>query len=178
MALLTAAVAVVAVLCLLNLVLLIGLMRKLDAISVPAGDAHAAGPEVPPPTLPPGETVAPFEATTTEGQPVSSAGLVGSTLVGFFSPDCFACHEQLPGFVDHAGRVEREQTLAVVVDTDGAADLVTTLLPVARVVAEPPDGPVARAFAVEGTPAFCRLDGAVVADSGFDLRALTAPDPA
>lgn len=176
--LLSAAMVVVGALCLLNLVLALGIIRRLRELSA----LLAAPPDhgEPLPILGPGEVVGPFDATTSDGEPLSRDALAEPTLVAFFSPDCFACQEQLPGFLDYAGRaVERRQALAVVVAPEPAAELVATLTPVARVVSEPPDGPVARAFGVQGTPAYCRVEsGGVVADSGFDLRALMASDPA
>ncbi|MEU6024939.1 MauE/DoxX family redox-associated membrane protein [Micromonospora sp. NPDC047134] len=161
---------VVTVLCLVNttvlLVVLAQLRRQSTLLKV-----SIEGVENPEPImLTAGATVGDFTATTVDGTPVSRAGLRGETLVGFLSPSCPACAESLPGFVARAEAIPREQTLAVVLGTgEAATQLCERLAPVAQVINEPERGPVARAFGVDGYPAFGLLSGDTVVASHFVL---------
>ncbi|MGC5033160.1 TlpA family protein disulfide reductase [Micromonospora sp. DT229] len=163
---------VVTVLCLVNttvlLVVLAQLRRQSTLLKV-----SIEGVENPEPImLTAGATVGDFTATTVDGTSVSRAGLRGETLVGFLSPSCPACAESLPGFVARAEAIPggREQTLAVVLGTgEAATQLCERLAPVAQVINEPERGPVARAFGVDGYPAFGLLSGDTVVASHFVL---------
>jgi hypothetical protein len=93
-----------------------------------------------------------------------------------FSPGCSACEAQLDEFVERATAQPggRRQVLAVVVDEEAdSVGYVQRLEPVARVVRETRNGPVYKALAVRGFPAFALIDGNVVRNSGFDLSALS-----
>jgi hypothetical protein len=138
---LVAAVVLLAVVCVLNLILTLGLIRRLRA-----QDAPHAGP---PTALGVGAEIGDFAATTVDGEPVRRDDLTG--LVGFFSAGCDPCHELLPRFVEHAKGQARERVLAVVTGED--RETVEALRPVARVVAEDYDGTVTTAFQNEWTPA-------------------------
>lgn len=172
---LLAVVLIVGALCVLDLVLTIGVIRRLrehsDLISRPAGD----GAEV---MRPAGARADAFETATTDGEPVSRNTLVGSTLVGVFSPGCGACAERLPEFVDRAGEFPggRDRVLAVVVTDENPTEEFTALHPVARVVLETRNGPVSKALGVRGFPAFAVLDDAgLVLSSGTELDRLQLP---
>src|SRR6266508_1061488 len=121
MALLVAAVTVVGALGVVNLIFSLGVIRRLrehtEILDRLAAGGGAQGESV---MLRPGETVGDFVATTMDGERVSRGALVGSTLVGFFSPDCAPCEERLPEFVDHAEHHPggRRQVLAVIVAQD------------------------------------------------------------
>jgi hypothetical protein len=164
--------AAVAVLTVFDLVLTMGVVRRLRAHTellarlTTGGLARKLIVE-------PGQVPAVAEVTTVDGARVTTADL-GDTLVGFFSPTCTPCAERAPQFVEYARRRPggRSRALAVVVsgpDTEPGA-LTTLLAPVAQVVVEPPEGPLATAFEVIGFPALCLLDstGTVLA-SGTDL---------
>lgn len=160
------------VLGLANLVLTLGLVRRVHAQSALLR-MSIEGVENPRPImLEAGEHVRPFAAATTGGDPVEHADLRGPTLVGFLSASCPACAESLPSFVARARLTPggRERVLAVVVGEEGAtAELRAALDPVARVVAEHASGPVAQAFGVDGFPAFAMLDDDRVVASHFAL---------
>ncbi|SDH02424.1 TlpA family protein disulfide reductase [Nonomuraea jiangxiensis] len=148
--------ALIGTLTLLNLVLTIGVIRRLrehsGLLSSRGDDTMAAV----------GKTIAAFTATTTDGEPVSRDLLADQTLVGFFSPTCGPCKETLPDFVRHAREAAggRRQILAIVSgEEDAAAEMVVQLTPVSRVIVEPHGGPVATAFEVRGYPALALLDG-------------------
>ncbi|MGI5145071.1 TlpA family protein disulfide reductase [Plantactinospora sp. CA-294935] len=96
---------------------------------------------------------------TTTGEALGPDDLAGGALVGFFSPDCAPCREQAPRFAERAAAGGRERVLAVAVGTpEATGELVALLEPVARVVIEVEEGPLHRAFAVQGYPAMCVLD--------------------
>ncbi|MBG0832673.1 TlpA family protein disulfide reductase [Planomonospora sp. ID67723] len=138
---LVAAVVLLGALCLLNLLLTIGILRRMRA----QADRFAG----PPPALGPGSSVGEFTAVTTGGELVSHDTLTG--VVGFFSADCEACHELLPRFVEQARELSREDVLVVFGGEDEAA--VRALAAVARVVVAGRDGGlVARAFQNTWTP--------------------------
>ncbi|MFE5332024.1 TlpA family protein disulfide reductase [Embleya sp. NPDC056575] len=172
---LIAAVVVLTVLCLLNLLLTFGIVRKLRA----QRDHSRPGPAAL--VLPVGSTAPNFSAVTTTGETITREGL-GETLFGFFSPNCPACTERLPRFVEAARRESGRRALAVlaVLHGDDAATRAqaAALRDVARVVVEAsPDGPLGTAFAITGYPAFGLIDAhGTVTATGLDPERLTTPD--
>ncbi|MBF9130515.1 redoxin family protein [Plantactinospora sp. S1510] len=172
---LLALVLFVGALCVLDLVLTIGVIRRLREHSDLIARAAVGGAEV---MRPAGARADAFEATTTDGELVSRSTLVGSTLVGVFSPGCGACAERLPGFVSRAGEFPggRDRVLAVVVTDESPTEEFAALRPVARVVLETRNGPVSAALGVHGFPAFAVLDDAgLVLGSGTELDQLKLP---
>jgi hypothetical protein len=168
---LTAAVVAVGLVCLLDLVLSVGVIRRLRVhadhlnrllqVGGPAGG------------VPVGETVGAFTATTIDGEAVSRELLAGQTLVGFFSPGCQPCAAQLPRFVDYARASSRRPgRVLAVVDTDGedGKDYVERLSRVGPVVVEGHDGPLQAAFRVTSFPMLYLVgDGGVVVASGVAM---------
>ncbi|MFD0472431.1 hypothetical protein ACFQ0B_32145 [Nonomuraea thailandensis] len=134
MAYLVAAVVLVGLLCMVNLLLTVGLIRRLRRQSPPQ-PPMAAG-------LAPGGSVPRFAATTTSGEPVSDELLGAPALVGFFSPGCRPCVDLLPLFAERA-RGTSDGVLAVIADGPGgdATVYLEQLEQVARVVVEAPQGP-------------------------------------
>lgn len=180
MIVLAAAVALVGVLCLLDLLLTFGVIRRLreHAELISPGTV----PDVPVLGVAAGEQPAPFSATTTEGDAVTGPG--GLAMVAFFSTTCSACPERVPPFVsyltDHG--IARNSALAVVLGPqDEPPAFAAALAGATRVTTAPELGgdPLTRAFKVVGYPAFCLLDedGTVIASS-HDPAALPEPAPA
>lgn len=177
MAYLVAAMIALGVLGLLNLVLTVGVIRRLKQQAVERHTVDHQSLVLPAPLPPAGTVVADFTVSTVDGTSLSREGLAGETLVGFFSPGCTACEELLPEFVAYAasfpGGVDR--VLAVVESmAEDATRYITALSPVARVVADPPGrGVVVPAFSVKAFPgvAVVDADGRIVA-SGENLAAL------
>ncbi|MBD2891595.1 hypothetical protein amrb99_05010 [Actinomadura sp. RB99] len=163
---LVAAVVLLGVACLLNMLLTMGILRRLRA---DAGRPAAADL---PFELGPGASIGEFAAVTTDGEPVDHDVLGG--VVAFLSADCPACHDLLPELVERARRLDRDDVLVVVGGDD--PETVRTLNPVARVVAAEADGgPVARAFRNTWTPALYLVgDRRVLATAG---RVGDLPDP-
>jgi AhpC/TSA family protein len=178
MAALTAAIVLVGLLGLVNLVFSFGVIRRLrehteilDKLSQRrSGERIDAIIEV-------GRTVADFDTHTVDGERVSRDDLAGTTLVGVFSPGCPACEEQMGDFIAYARAHPggRSQVLAVVVGAETeSASYVERLEGAARVVREPVGGPVSTALAVRGFPAFALVDGDLVSVSGFAVGELPA----
>ncbi|SEL42906.1 TlpA family protein disulfide reductase [Nonomuraea pusilla] len=184
MAYLTAALILVGLLALINLVFTFGVVRRLREHTAElaalrgSGVTGVGGTDV---ALPAGATVGAFETAEVGGRPVSLAAMGERPLVGFFSPHCAPCKERLPLFAEHAASRPggAGEVLAVVVGTpEETSDVVAQLLPVATVVVEPDQGPVQRAFGVSGFPAFVLLEDGVVGASGFDFEPVASRDAA
>ena len=180
-------VVAVGLLCLLDLVLTAGVVRRLREHSAHlekllAGRTGPPGGELP--VLAPGTAVAPLSGVTVEGEPVSTADLGDRALVAFFSPSCAPCRLIMPQFVERARRFGgRERTLAVlnVTGDEDASEYVRQLAPVARVVVERPDGAISEAMRVSAFPSVYLLDltgdAPVVLAGGTDLSVVPDADP-
>lgn len=190
MPVLVAAVVVVGLLCLANLLFLFGVIRRLREHTSLLAE-HGIGAVLVAGTgsvrkLPPGHEVAAlpgsvvpaYSTTTVDGEHIAGGGPEAPTLVGVFSPGCSACTEQLPAFLEFAGRHRggRDRVLAVVSgDTSDAGDqpaYVDQLRPVARLVVGEPATAVTEALQVRGYPAFALIEDGVVRASGFQVAEL------
>jgi hypothetical protein len=173
---LIAAVVVVAGLCLLDLLLTFGVIRRLrEHTDILAG---ARGGQPPVTGLAAGQSPGPFSAATTAGDVISNAS--GLRVVAFLSSSCPACPGMVPPFMEYVSShgMGRDSVLAVVAGSiSEPPPYLTQLAEAALVRVEPADGEVIHAFGVEAFPAFCILDagGALVA-SGHDPSVL--PEPA
>jgi len=175
MPVLTGAVVVVGALCLLDLILTFGVIRRLREHTALLSESRFDGPPVL--GLSVGETPDTFTSVTTDGEPLS--GPAGFRVTAFFSSSCSICPERVPKFVDYLreNQVGRESVLAVVVGSASEpVPYLDRLAEVARVCTEPNGGSLASAFKVTGYPAFGLLDadGAMLA-SGYDPAALPTP---
>jgi hypothetical protein len=176
-------VVLVALLCLLDLVLTLGVIRRLKEHTTQLEQLlqGAVGADPLPPV---GATVGEFVAAATNGVTVSQDMLKSvdalpvETLVAFFSPQCEPCREKLPGFLDHAGRWRNDQRRVVTVVTgpvEQATEMADLTTPVGITVLDGNDGPVSRAFRVTATPGFCLVDGTGrVTAADYDLDRMPA----
>ncbi|MFL6076545.1 MAG: TlpA disulfide reductase family protein [Mycobacteriales bacterium] len=169
---LIAALVLVGLLCVFQLVLTVGVIKRLREHT-----ALLSGANTPPrpPAVKVGEEVGPFATTTVSDEPVSRDGLLsGDTLVGFFTLGCEPCAKRLPEFVEYARALPggRDRVLATVVTDDPAkaAAYVADLSPVARVMVEDSDGPLTSAFRVSAFPTV------VTVAPGTDGRVLVTAD--
>jgi hypothetical protein len=149
------------VLCLLNLLLTYGVMRRLRAHTELFRLLSA--PEM---ALPAGEKVGSFTAVTTRGDEITHYDLAGPVIVGFLSPSCRPCREALPNFVEHVRTSGGDALAVVLADGTDSDDMVQALESAVRVMVEPPQGPISQAFAVRGTPAFILVEGGRVIEAG------------
>lgn len=173
------ALATVSVLCLVNLVLLFAVIRKVRLLGERVDQVPLMAPAA---LLPVGSKAPGFTAVTTSGESRSLADLAGSrSVVGFFSPNCQPCHAQVPQFIEFAQALPGGgHALAVVVgEGAAAAGLAAELDGTAAVVITPARGPLIAAFSVRGFPAFYLVDpdGRIEA-RGMGVQALVSPVPA
>ncbi|MFF5111353.1 hypothetical protein [Streptosporangium sp. NPDC000509] len=170
-------VGAVMVLCAFDIVLTVGVARRLRAqgellarqtASLPAGYPLPGG--LPPVMREAGERLGAFRTTAADGTPLDEGFFSDApTLVAAFSTGCPACEERLPEFIRFAPAfADRERVLALVVGTDGTAEKTALLEPVATVVVEKTHGgPVCGALGVRAYPALAIVDpGGVVRASG------------
>jgi peroxiredoxin len=176
-----AAVALLGVLWLVMLVLMFALMRRMRELQERVAKLPRQQPG--PPRLPVGAQVADFASPTADGGSVSLAELTAArSLVGFFSPNCSPCHDQVPAFAEFARTFPGGPTrvLAVITEDGGdVSDYRARLSDVASVVIEPRQGAVARAFSMAAYPMMYLVgdDGRIEA-GGAAVRALTPLIPA
>lgn len=146
-----AAVAVVGVLCLLDLLLTFGVIRRLKEHTAMLAEQGRgmAGPDII--GLAEGESPGAFSVTTLDGQHVTEAAAL--RVVSFFSARCSICPERVPPLLGYlaAHHVCRASALAVVVgDKAQPPPYLESLGEFAQICMEQEDGEVAKAFKVAG----------------------------
>jgi hypothetical protein len=176
---LSVATALVASISMLNLVLVLGIIRRLREHTALLSTRSAGPRQDAAPMLRAGNTVEPFVATATTGETVSPASFRDGTIVGFLSVNCPACQVAIPEFVALARDAPggRENVVAVLIGPPPeTAALAAELAPVALIIQEGVEGDVARAFQVVGVPSFAvvQQDGLITATS-LDPEALLMP---
>ncbi|MEO3775223.1 TlpA disulfide reductase family protein [Micromonospora sp. B9E7] len=171
-----AAVALLGALCMVNLLLTFGVLRRLREQTAELNRLSGVlPPEMPAPEELVGTPVPAFAATAIDGTPVTRDSLVGRPrLVGFFSAGCAPCHEQAPLFAKWLAEQGGDASTAVAVITDSgpeAVELATSLTDTATVVVEPDAFSVSQAFGVRGFPTFLRVDAdGVIAGADATVR--------
>ncbi|MFC0628093.1 TlpA family protein disulfide reductase [Kribbella deserti] len=174
MIILTVAVVLIGVVLVLDLMITLGLVRRLRShaeMLTKLVNTSNQGLDVG--IVAVGTPIASFTATALDGLEVAPAG---GTVLGFFSTRCDTCAESLPGFLAYAEPLGKERVIAIVNgDEPMLTEMAEKLSKVARVVIEAHDGPVARAVGVVGTPTLVVLDDNLrVAASGYQAGQLTA----
>ncbi|MEV6912663.1 TlpA disulfide reductase family protein [Amycolatopsis sp. NPDC051071] len=177
MPILTAAVVLVGLLCVLDLLLSFGIIRRLREQNETLKNVQrnaAAQPEI---ALPAGATVGAFSATTVGGAELSTADIDGTrALVGFFSPNCTPCKERMPEFIEYATGFEGKVIAIAAGNEEETADMVVRLGEVAEVIREFDGGDVHQAFGASGYPALCVVEAdRTVLASGWEMSALPVP---
>ncbi|MFI6734785.1 TlpA family protein disulfide reductase [Nonomuraea sp. NPDC050451] len=156
---LVAAVVVVGLLCLVDLVLTLAVIRRLRVHTLRLAELAPTGGA---PMVQPGTTLGDFSATALGGESVSRAFFSGPSVVAVFSTECASCHERLPEFTSYLADNRPERVLAVVTGDPDEARRFTGELTSATVVVEPMGGPVSRALQVSRFPSFYLVDGDAV----------------
>ncbi|MFC3890487.1 TlpA family protein disulfide reductase [Lentzea rhizosphaerae] len=169
MSVLTAAVVVVGILCVLDLLLSFGIIRRLreqnEALRDLREKQSAAEPDI---MLPAGAQVGALSDVDVSG-----------ALVGFFSPNCEPCKERMPQFIEYATRYSGKVIAVAAGGAEETADIVARLGEVAEVFVEDIGDPLHTALGATGYPAVAIIgdDGVVVA-SGWEMSALPTLVPA
>ncbi|WP_283138243.1 hypothetical protein [Rhizohabitans arisaemae] len=146
---LIAAVVFVGALCLLNLVLALGILRRLREHTAQLGRLGGAA-------------LTPYDPAALVGRAMP-AGAAATDVVAFFDVECDTCHERAPRFAELAEG--RTALVAVVGDIGKAADLIQAVDGVANVVTGDDADRVAHALGLQVFPMFLRVgpDGTIVA---------------
>jgi len=172
---LVAAVVIVGILCLLNLLLTVGVIRRLREHTT-----QLTARSLPPTSiseLVPGDRPAAYATEAEDGARVADDSEL--RMVAFFSTQCSICPERVPMFTDYlrVHGMPRDRVAAVVCGPDPQlAPYRPVLREVAMVIDDGDDGPLAKAFRVVGFPAFVLLaaDGTIV-ESHYDPTTMSAP---
>ncbi len=166
------AVALVGALGMLNLLLSIGVVRRLRQHTELLGDRVSADGDVAASAVSVGTRIGAVRARSTLGADLVFEEDAEPLLVAVLSPDCSPCRERLPLVLEHVDRNPQARVLAVVIEEGGLeAEMVGLLEPVVPVVVEPWGGALPRLFEVEGTPSFVTVThGVVTATSVFAPR--------
>src|SRR5882757_10433437 len=174
----------VGLLCLLDLVLTVGVIRRLREHAGHLERLVSAGQSGPMPLLAPGTTVSDFDGVTVDGEAISFESFGDKALVGFFSPGCAPCELLVPEFAARAMRFGGRDHVLAVLNTAPGRDMskyLRQLEAVARVVVEGSTGSISGAFRANSFPSVYLLDvadgaGTVVA-SGTSLTNIPAAGP-
>ncbi|MEQ4720978.1 hypothetical protein [Nonomuraea sp. B19D2] len=162
---LIAAVVLVGMLCLFDLVLTLAVLRRLREHT--AELQRLAGTST---------TLMPYDPGVLVGRTLPQ-DMAGPRLVGFFDVSCDTCHERAPQFAVEA----KDQTALAVIagDADEAGDLIEVLGGVAGVVTGDDALRIVHALGIQAFPTFLRADqdGRIVA-ADTDLDDLAAVVPA
>jgi hypothetical protein len=169
---LAAAVVVVGVLCVLDLLLTVAVIRKLRALSAARAATAADG------ALPqPGTIIGGLDASDVTGHLVDDTWLRGTKLVILMSATCSACMTQLPSAKAYAGTFPGGRD-AVLIAVDGqgghSAEIVSALDGLGRLVTGPSAASVAATFNVTGFPGFVLVADARVRSAAHSVSALSA----
>lgn len=157
--LLTAGVVLFGAIATLNLILTLGVIKRLREQSEQQA-AGGAGSD-PTPLLNPGELPSEFTTTSVDGAVISRDGPAGIRLLAFVSPLCDMCAAQLPDLLDRAAHMPggRDSVIVVTVGKgDEVAEYGEQFRGVAQVVHETGTGAITRAYKLGGLPAFGLID--------------------
>ena len=176
---LASAVALVGAIGLLNLVLILGIIRRLREHTALLSRSSGGGADG---VLAAGETVADFAVRTASGELLSRDRIGRDAVVAFFSPNCRPCRERMPEFAAYAKGLAGGDTpvvAAVTGDESEGAELIAGLRPVADVVVGEEAVRLATAFGVQGYPSFYLMEeNGRVAASGHGLSVYGTLAPA
>jgi hypothetical protein len=175
---LTAAGVLAMALCLVNLLLIVGVVRRLREHETRLAELQELRPAMGPRFLPVGSGVPEFSSATIDGKVVSHRTLAGGrSVIAFLQSNCRPCHDRLPALRALAAEMPggRERVMAVVTGDGGAAEMIDGLREAVQVVSGAQAAPVVRAFEVTGFPTFYAIEGGEVRAAGADPRHMAVP---
>lgn len=135
-------------------------------------------------TLPhPGTPVAEFQTTSTDGQPLSRADLIGvERVVAILSTGCGDCSEEVVAFRQHASRLELPPIVGITGPAEQRAPMVAQLAGHAIVLEEEDLGPVQTALEISEFPAVLLVRDGIIQQADHRLapilEALAVPSAA
>lgn len=164
-------VGVLSVVCLVNLLLILTLARRVHRQDERLASQSRLRPL---PTLPAGAQAPDFTVTTVIGETRSLSDLGGDRgVVAFLTPDCAACRARIPDLKDYAQAHPSGLTHVVAVicgpRNREAEKLAGELQDSMSVVIEPSNGPMQQAYSVTDYPFFyvIRPDGRITARGAY-----------
>jgi hypothetical protein len=176
---LIAAVVVVGLLCAVDLLLTLAVIRRLREHTTQLAQLRAQAPDMG--LLATGTPLPSFTATSVDGATVGG-GAAGTRIVVLLSTTCPACATELPNVRNYlrTNEIARDAAVVVVAGPDNAdADrFVADLTQVATVVREPFDGPVTTALSARAFPSYYLVSDGVVRSSAIAVGELVEPVPA
>jgi thiol-disulfide isomerase/thioredoxin len=146
----------------LNVIMTLGLIRRLRQIHHSVAEWIPSGRYVPlPDGLPIGEVPPSFSVTDLDGEVISEATLAGQiSVLGFFAASCESCRLYLPRLRDLSKQRARDLQSLVVIDGDAAhaGDLITVGRETGRVVTGELNTGMSGIFKVHFYPTFYVVD--------------------
>ncbi|MEU4834743.1 hypothetical protein [Streptosporangium sp. NPDC023615] len=176
---LIAAVVFVGLLCLVDLVLTMAVIRRLRDHTQQLAALRSGDPAQS--LLREGTPLPAFTAESVDGETIDSQAAPPEVLA-LLSTECVVCLDEMPNLVRFLGDrgVGRSAAIVAIVgdDTPKAGELVEGLRPVARVIRQPWDGPIEKAFQAKLFPNFYLVSGGVVRVASISVANLDRPVPA
>jgi hypothetical protein len=168
--------ALLCLLCLVNLLLMLGIVRRLrDHESRIQEMSMQRGPDWHPidPIPSVGESIEEFTAETVDGAAIDHRSVFGATAV-FLDANCDSCHDRIPEIAQWAKGGERARIFAFVNGQDEEkAEIIAALNPVTQVVSDTFQLHVTKSFRVRKFPAYLALDNrGTITAAGEDFHTL------
>ena len=173
---------VVGGLCLLNMLLTFGVLRRLREHSAQLAEipdfSMDDGPGYSAKFI--GRPLSGFSARAIDGTLVSSESLTGNAgMIAVLRIGCGPCHEQLPGFVAWASNTDATATALVTGAESDAREMTDRLAKVSVVVAGREADELAEALGINVFPTFLEIDSTgVVVRAETSLSRMNVTDPA
>ncbi|GAA1662367.1 thioredoxin domain-containing protein [Fodinicola feengrottensis] len=145
MPVLIAAVVLLGVLCLVGLLLIFAILRRLREQGAELENLRKVL----------GMGITDYDVTELVGRKIPEIGGRTPALVGFFSVGCDSCHEQAPKFAEQASG---QHCVAIVTGTGAERDPLLRQLGDAAVLTGPDGAEVARGLGIRAYPTFLRVD--------------------
>lgn len=173
MSVLAAAVAVLTVVTLVNLLLLLGVVRRLRTSAPPPRPVDPFGLGAAEPlVLPAGSPLPDVRLPGADGALLELRALAGDrVLMAFLSEGCGSCHLELPRIRDLAARAAADGAAVVVVvlTEHGDPELEEPFAGIATVTRDGLLGPLSRKFGITSFPSYLVFDHDALAGSAFTV---------
>ena len=173
MSVLAAAVVVLTLITLVNLLLVLGVIRRLRTQAGPRPAANPFGlADAEPLVLPAGSPLPDLRLPGVDGTPLALRDLADRrVLMAFLSEGCGSCHLELPRIRDLAARAAADgAAVVIVVLTDhGDPELEEPFAGLATVTRDAARGPLSREFGITSFPSYLVFDHDALVGSAFTI---------